>query len=170
MSNLGLTQPPVQQSESQRAVRKSKVEARVHAGARWFYWIAGLSLVNTVIGMLGGGVHFVLGLGATQLVDAIGKQFGGPAATVALGVTAAIAAVFILLGMAAVKRGKKAFLGGMILYGLDGLLLILFQDWISIAFHAYALFALYGGLRALNELDAIDAAEAFDSSSAPKPA
>lgn len=167
MSSPGLTQPSPQPSA---AVQKIQVEARMHSGARWFYWIAGLSVVNSVISMSGGNVHFIVGLGITQLVDAIGAQAGGRASGVGLGVNIVIAAIFVLFGMKAMKRGKKAFIAGMILYGLDGLLLVVFQDWFSVAFHAYALFALFRGLQALGELDAIDPPDRFASGAAPKPA
>jgi hypothetical protein len=43
--------------------------ARVVNGAKWFYWIAGLSLVNSLVVVFGGNFHFVLGLGITSVVD-----------------------------------------------------------------------------------------------------
>lgn len=41
----------------------------VKNGANWFYWIAALSLINTVILMSGGSVSFLFGLGTTQIID-----------------------------------------------------------------------------------------------------
>jgi hypothetical protein len=37
----------------------------------------------------------------------------------------------------------------MVLYATDGLLLVLFKDILSVAFHAYALYRMYGGLKTL---------------------
>lgn len=171
MSNPGLAQPSSSQpADAQRAAQKMQAEARMISGGRWFYWIAGLSVGNTVISMSGGNIHFVLGLGMTQLVDAIAKEIGPGATNVGLGVDIAIAGLFALLGMKAVKRGKTAFIAGMILYGLDGLLLLLFQDWFSVAVHAYALFCLFQGFRALGELNVIDPPDAFASAAGPRPA
>ena len=38
-------------------------------GANWFYWIAGLSLINSVITLVGGKISFVLGLAVTGITD-----------------------------------------------------------------------------------------------------
>ena len=170
MSTPGLAQPPTQQADTQRAAQKMQAEVRMHTGARWFYWIAGLSVVNSVISISGSERHFVLGLGFTQLVDAIGKQMGGSGPNAALGVDIVIAGLFALFGMMAVKRGKMAFIAGMILYGLDGALLVVFQDWFSVALHAYALFCLFQGFRALGVLNLIDPPNPFTSAAGPKPA
>lgn len=37
---------------------------------------------------------------------------------------------------------------GMILYGLDTMLLLAFSDYLSFDFHIFALFGIYGGLKA----------------------
>ena len=46
-------------------------EGGFHSGANWFYWIAGLSLVNTILLYTGSEWVFVVGLGVTQLIDGI---------------------------------------------------------------------------------------------------
>ncbi len=46
----------------------------IRSGANWFIWIAGLSLVNSVLFAVGSNWAFFLGLGATQFVDAFGKE------------------------------------------------------------------------------------------------
>src|SRR5436189_2962081 len=38
-------------------------------GANWFYWVAGLSLVNSAVILGGGSLFFVIGLGATLVAD-----------------------------------------------------------------------------------------------------
>ena len=38
-------------------------------GAHWFYWVAGLSVVNWIILHQGGGLRFVVGLGITVIAD-----------------------------------------------------------------------------------------------------
>ena len=40
--------------------------ARLRSGARWFYWVAGLSLVNTAAAFAGGHIHFVVGLASRR--------------------------------------------------------------------------------------------------------
>ena len=45
--------------------------AQLKSGANWFYWIAGLSVVNSLIFAFGGHTSFIAGLGLTQLIDGI---------------------------------------------------------------------------------------------------
>ncbi|MBI4332353.1 MAG: hypothetical protein HY673_13855 [Chloroflexi bacterium] len=46
-----------------------KLENRFKGGASWFYWIAGLSMLNTLFVIIGAGWTFFIGLGITQVVD-----------------------------------------------------------------------------------------------------
>lgn len=52
----------------------AKSNPRVQSAARWFWWIAGLSLVNSAIILSGGNFNFVLGLAVTQIADAVFQQ------------------------------------------------------------------------------------------------
>ena len=69
----------------------------VRSGANWFIWIAGLSLVNSVLFVAGSDWAFFLGLGATQFSDAFGKEIitGTAGEVVALVVDVVIAAIFV---------------------------------------------------------------------------
>src|SRR5216117_2936789 len=40
--------------------------AQLKSGASWFYWIAGLSLINSIVAFTGGQWAFLFGLGITQ--------------------------------------------------------------------------------------------------------
>jgi len=66
----------------------------VVAAARWFWWIAGLSLINVVLTRSGSDTNFVLGLGVTLVADAM---FAGSQA-VALSIDAIAIAFFFLMG------------------------------------------------------------------------
>jgi hypothetical protein len=51
------------------------------------------------------------------------------------------------------KTGSQgAFLGGMIAYGLDGVMLLLFTMWLDAAVHAYALWRIWQGYSASRDL------------------
>jgi len=153
--SLGGILPPAGPMAALEARRRS--EARVRSGANWFYWIAGLSLVNSVSSLLGGGLTFVIGLGATQIIDAIAygltegldAQTAGIVSAIALIMNVCLAAIFVLFGVFANKQHRWAFITGMVLYALDAVIFIVFPDILSIAFHLYALFGLFTGLRAL---------------------
>ena len=43
----------------------------------------------------------------------------------------------------------------MVLYALDGLLFLLVQDWLSLGFHVFALYAMFKGYTALCRLKTI---------------
>jgi len=132
---------------------------RAKAGANNFYWIGGLSVVNSLITAFGGGVTFVIGLAITQIVDGIaigaGKALPDAALIVkiiGLAISVGISGVIALFGYFAGNGKRWAFITGMILYGFDALVMLLVQDWIAFAFHLYFLYGLYNGLQALNQL------------------
>jgi hypothetical protein len=143
------------------AIQKIRAEQIVKGGASWFLWIAGLSIVNSIIGMAGGGVHFIVGLGITQVVDAIAHRAGSPGMVLDLIINGFVAAIFVLFWNFAKKGQSWAFIIGMTLYGLDALLLLTFKDVFSVAFHAYALFRIYHGMKAAPTLEKLQQSMIF---------
>lgn len=131
---------------------RAQLEGRVASGANWFFWIAGLSIFNSAVVLLGSKWSFVVGLGITQLVDALvthfAEQLGTGVAVAAFAFDLLVAGVFVMFGVFARKRHEWAFLVGMALYGLDGVLFLLARDWLSFGFHVFALYSIYTGLRA----------------------
>lgn len=119
--------------------------ARAHpeiiSGARWFWWIAGLSLVNTVMLHSGSDTSFVIGLGFTLMADAMFKAYQ----FIAFGIDAVALGLIFGLGWFAGKGHLWAFVAGTVVYGLDALIYVLFQDWMSVAFHGLALFFIIRG-------------------------
>lgn len=147
------------------AVKRRELQEDVRKGAAWFYWIAGLSLVNTLLFIFGANINFLIGLGATQLItaialgigDAIGSKGGMMAVKiVALVASVAIAGAVALFGYFAAKGNRWLFIVGMILYALDGLLLLAFREWAGFLFHLLALWGLYTGLRATLRLEKLE--------------
>ena len=128
--------------------------AQLSSGASWFYWIAGLSLINSISAVSGSDWRFLLGLGLTQILDAVGTEFAGAGKFVAFALDLLVAGVFILFGVFAHKRHLWAFIAGMVLFGLDSIIFVLAKDWLGIAFHAFALYRLFCGVQACRELNA----------------
>ncbi len=152
---LGITQD----SDSARIEQRLRLESRHKGGASWFYWIAGLSLINSVAAYAGSGWGFIFGLAVTQVVDAIAQMAGGNVATLAaLVIDVFIAAVLVFLGVFARRGHVWAYWVGMVLYGLDAVVSLLATYWLGVAFHAYALFSIYQGLSAYKQLHALDSA------------
>lgn len=144
-----------EQSDDAEAA-KAALDKQLARGANWFYWIAGLSVVNSIAALAGVGGVFVIGLGITQVIDAIVLEFGEDAGmkakVIAFAFDLMIAAVVVLFGYLAKRRLRWAFVVGMILYALDGLLFVLVMDVFGLAFHAFALIGIYGGLKACGRL------------------
>jgi hypothetical protein len=129
-------------------------EAQLKSGASWFYWVAGLSLINSIVALSGSEWGFVLGLGITQIFDAFGQSLPGAGKVVVLVLDVIAAGVLVLFGVFAHKRHTWAFVVGMILYALDGLIFLLVRDWLALGFHAFVLYCLFRGFKACRELNA----------------
>ncbi len=150
--------------------QRLKVENQIKSSASWFYLIAALSIINTFIWYVGVKFTFVIGLGFTQLIDGfatgVARRVSPGAGTlvtiVGIGLDLVVAGVFVLIGVLARKQKRWAFIVGTILYFLDGLIFLALGLWLSVAFHAFALVAIWGGftaIRKLNELPAIPLAQ-----------
>jgi len=137
-------------AQAKPAALPGQVSPAVRGGASWFYWIGALSVINTLISMSGNGTRFIFGLGITQFTDAVGAHGGGSGSAAALVVTVVIAGVFAIFGYFGGQGQKWAFLVGMILYAVDAGLCVLVGIILSAAFHAWALFRMYGGFRAID--------------------
>jgi hypothetical protein len=132
-------------------------QASMRRGASWFFTIALLSGINSLLQAFDAKIHFIFGLGITQVVDGVAKQSGNGAA-VSLLVDGLFIGMLLLCGKWARERSQGAFLAGMIAYALDGLLLILFGVWIDALVHAYALYRMWQGYAASRELTQIEQA------------
>ena len=147
------TAPKVAAAPEDLAVRQ-----RMEAGASWFYWIAGLSLVNTITGAMGSAWGFVIGLGFTQLLSGIALAFlaAEESSVIALGIlwvlNLGFIGLFAVLGWLSRKPSIAAFWIGIVLFGLDTLIFLVAEDWVGVAFHALALYFLWQGLAAAKQM------------------
>ncbi len=147
--------PPPSPTGPQPAVNVMAKQAQlVRSGANWFIWIAGLSLVNSLLFVTGSHWSFFLGLAATQVSDEFGKVIitGTTGVAVALAIDVVIAAIFVGLGLMSRNGALWSFIVGMVLLVLDALLLVWVQDWAAVAFHALALFFVFRGFQAARQL------------------
>ena len=144
--------------DQQQTMQVLQLRNAINGGASWFIWVAGLSMVNSVLSVSGGGFRFIFGLGATQVVDALAHQAGQSGVVLDLLINGLLAGLFVLFWHFARNGQKWAFMVGMALYALDGLILIPFADYLGVAFHAYALWRIYGGFKAASQLEALQPA------------
>lgn len=126
--------------------------AQLKSGASWFYWIAGMSLINSIAAATGSDWRFIVGLGATQIFDAFGAGFGGAGKAVTLALDLLAVGLLVLFGIFGYKRHLWAFIVGMGLFALDTLVFLLVKDWLGVAFHVFVLFCLFRGFTACRAL------------------
>ena len=130
----------------------AELERRVKSSGSWFYWIAGLSLINSIAAMSGSG-FFIVGLSVTLLLDSFLQGVVGNARAIGLLLNVIVSGVFVLFGVFACKRHVWAFIVGMLLYAGDTLLTMLLGLWLSFAFHVWVLFSLFVGVKAALQMN-----------------
>jgi hypothetical protein len=140
----------------------AELDARGRSGADWFFWIAALSLINSVILLSGGDTHFVVGLGVTLIADVIAKtiaeqnpEIAAAAQGIAFAFDLLVAGVFCLFGWLSRRGLLPVFALGMFLYLLDGMIYVLIGDWLSVGFHAFVLFCMASGFTAYRQMKTI---------------
>lgn len=160
-------QDPQQAAEMQKMAMTIKFVRTASVGAANFYWIGAMSILNSVVMLFNGGIYFVVGLAMTLFIDGIASGIADqlPASStlihgIALVLDAAIAGIFALFGWLSKRGHNWAFIVGMIVYAIDGLIFLAFQDWLAAGFHLYFMWGLFNGLRALNALKKLNATPA----------
>jgi len=133
---------------------------RSMSGARWFYWIAGLSLINSIIHFTKGNMSFVIGLGTTQFTDVYFSNHNE--APIGLAIALLISGLYTAFGYFALKRQTWAFVTGTVFYLLDGLIFValIFQssDFLfPLLFHAWVLYGIIRGLICLIRFQQVEA-------------
>jgi len=156
MADPGYSYSPSGTSQSVVDEQKSRVLQALKGSASWFLMIAGLSMVNSILAMSGASIRFIFGLGVAQIVDSLAHQVGSTGYVLDLIINGIIAGVFVLFWNFARQGQRWAWYLGMGVYVVDGLLLLLFKDYLAIAFHAYALYRMSSGLKLLPILERLN--------------
>jgi hypothetical protein len=150
-------------------VAEARNRALTRSGARWFYWIAGLSIVNSLLFITGSKLTFLVGLGMADAANAIAQTASkdGSGLVIAIAFDVLVASGFIGLAYMAEKAARWAFIVGLVVYGLDALLMVWAADWLSVAFHGLALYFIYRGFQACRALSAAAAISRVPPGMAP---
>jgi hypothetical protein len=134
----------------------AELNRRYRGGANWFYWIAGLTIVTSLIAAFGGGWRFLLSLGTTQIIDAVAQEvsteLGSAPKVIALVLDLIVSGTFVVIGYLANKKYLWAYMAGMVVFLLDGLVTLVIQDWIGVIAHGVVLFFMFPGFQAGREL------------------
>jgi len=144
--------------------------SRYKSGANWFYWIAGLTIVTSIISFGGGNWRFLISLGTTQVIDGLADAFsvelGAAPKVIALVLDLILTAVFVVFGVLANKKFLWAYILGMAVFVFDGVVSLLVQDWIGVIAHVVVVIFMVPGFMAGRKLVEIEQAMA-QSQAAP---
>lgn len=139
-------------SSNELLMQKLQIEQVIKGGASWFITVSVLSAINGLLTAFGAPIRFIFGLGVTEIVNAVTHELGKGALVPDLIINGFVIGLFVIFWRFA-RQGKKwAFLVGMVLYLIDGLIMIPF-DLLGAAFHAYALWRMFTGFRAIAQLE-----------------
>lgn len=141
-------------STTEEVEQKLQLQKAVQGAAGWFFWIAGLSVINSIIIMSEGEFNFIFGLGITQVIDVIIQQADMLLKVIGYGINLFAIAAFAVFGYFARQRYKWAFIVGLVLYALDGLLFLFIQDWLGVGFHVFAAIMIFSGFSKIDQLKA----------------
>lgn len=129
---------------------------QINSSANWFYWVAGLSLVNVAVALAGSNWAFAIGLGLPQVFMALAANTAGggalaPHVLVLWALSLAVPGFFLACGWFARYPSLTAFVAGTVVFAIDSLVFVLAADWIGIAFHALVLYFLWKGIAATRQ-------------------
>ncbi len=118
------------------------------AAASWLWTVAALSAVNFLSAALRLGIYFPVGASLAYRFGVDAHGGGEPPETVVVGWVLGLLflGAWVLLGYFCRQLHLWAFATALILLAGDSILCVLEQDWLSIAFHAWVLWKLVGGL------------------------
>jgi hypothetical protein len=134
-------------------IEQPQLERRRRIGARWLYWVAAVSLINTVVAVAGQHWRFIIGLGTTQVATGLAVRAGRGWAP-ALLLDLVLIGGFVLLGYLALQGQLWALAVGFAVYALDGLIFLAGRNWIGLGFHVFVLVVIFKGLQAAQHLAA----------------
>lgn len=152
-------------------IQHAELTQRLKNGANWFYWIAGLTMITSIITFFGGGWRFFISLGTTLLIDVLGEglseHFGSAAKVVALVLDLFVTGAFVVFGLLAGKKMLWAYVLGMVVFLFDGLVNLFLQDWIGVIAHVVVLVLMVPGFQAGRELVSLEKRMAEQAAQGP---
>jgi hypothetical protein len=141
-------------------MENADLAAKYRSGANWFFWIAGLTIVTSIMTFTGADWRFLISLGTTQVIDALANvmsaELGGAPKIVALILDLVLTGVFVVFGVLANKKFLWAYILGMAIFVIDGFVSLLVQDWVGVIAHVVVLIFMVPGFMAGRKLVEIE--------------
>jgi hypothetical protein len=133
---------------------------QMNNGLNWFYWIAALSIINSLLFVANTDLSFIAGLGITQIIDGFINELP-KVKNIGIIINGIFIIGFILLGKFS-KKSNALIIVGIIIYSLDTLIFLFVSDWFSFGFHIFAIIGIIYGFKAklkLSKLQNINISE-----------
>jgi hypothetical protein len=122
--------------------------ALVRAPAHWFFWIAGLVVLDAAFTAMVSHPHPFTRFGIITMIENLARS-PESIGRIHLVLNGWLAAGLILVGYCAAEGHKWAFAVGLTAFFIDGALLVAAGDYLGAAFHLPVLYGVYLGLAAL---------------------
>jgi hypothetical protein len=152
--------PRLASSDAVLALDRLRVEARMRAGADWFFWIAALALLEAYLNRSGIVTQGAFGLGMTGLVERATGPWTAPGGAMPFLAELVLPVFYVLLGVLA-RRGRRwAFAAGMGAYAVDAALVLAAAQMVGLALHLVVLGLLGAGFVAARQLEQFGRADA----------
>lgn len=115
-----------------------------------FYWIAALSVVNSLCLLIIGKSTLIFGMAFTRYMDIFAidqaQKVSPQAAMIIRIITISpdvlFAGLFFLFGYLGHRKNQKAVIAGIVLYALDAVIWLIYKDWLVNLFHIWMLVLL----------------------------
>ena len=151
MSNSSMAAGTPDSNLNDRLEKERELQVAARNGANWFFWIAGLAVINSVTslinvngmpnyvfvltGLLGGntaiGIAVILGIG----------QWGPAVNLIVQSFNFALAILFAIMGRLARKQQRWVFIVALAFFAVDSVMTMIYGDLIGLAIHGVALWA-----------------------------
>jgi len=120
----------------------------IRNGGNWFFWVAALSLINTIAVATGNDWGFALGLQLTYFIGLTSDLWGAHGNSIALVGNLLLVGGFIWFGIAGYSRKYLPYFLGVFIYAGDTILSLLSLHVLTIGIHVWALYSMVKGLTA----------------------
>ena len=117
-------------------------------GANWFFWLAILSVINSLLVYQYQIPNTPIALAITQWLDGTSSGLNPTMSSSSLVTNLLIAGVLAMFGVLARRGSDLAFVVGIFLYVIDAMLAIGLRDVFGFGVHLIGLFFLFKGLLA----------------------
>lgn len=130
---------------------------RIISSGKWFFWISLLSLMNVFFYLFNADSFFVLGLIIPFHIIVFFQSLFGVSKVIGVVSYVLTIGYFSFMGYLSINKVKTGFIGGILIYLIDTLLMIYIQQWIAIIWHLIALFMIVRGAISLYKYNKIKA-------------